>query len=60
MQYEIGTHRCKGSKYPSCNDGDTCYINSQQNIGKKFRGRCGNGWFVTFIPVDENGCDLVF
>ena len=55
MTCEFGTHKCKGAKYPSCQDSDTCYITSPQNMGKKFRGRCGNGWFVTFLPVNDNG-----
>jgi hypothetical protein len=48
------THRCKGAKYPACSD-DTCYISSAEHVGKKFRGRCPMGWFVTFLPVDEKG-----
>lgn len=45
------THKCRGAKYPACMDGDTCYISSPENKGKKFRGRCPNGWFVTYLPV---------
>jgi len=53
----LDTHRCKGAKYPACSD-DTCYISSAEHKGKKFRGRCSMGWFVTFLPVDDNG-DLI-
>lgn len=49
---EPSTHECSTcKKYAPCAGHDPCECNRPELVGKSFRGRCGNQFFVKFVPI---------
>ena len=52
MSFEESTHICKTvKKYALCSGAEPCEIVNPEKEGKQFRGRCGAGFFVIWVPV---------